>query len=220
MWPMAVDKRYKMKLLTEDNLTHIMNCLNQLDEPYTDPHIFIPPTESYLHTILSGYGKIVGVYHEGVLIAFASLVFPGRGNHNLGRLLNFQENELTKVLQLEHSFVVPKYRGQGIVNQMWHFLISPIQQHYNYMLSTISPKNLASLTAAFKRQQKIVKLMEIYETTRFLMARELHKQEKLYEKSICLSVDNYNEIRMLLNDSYIGWGFGHDKNSLLFARWG
>lgn len=212
------DEECVIKRLSQESIPDIMKCLTKISAPYNERTVFIPPTREYLCTILSGYGQSAGIYVGNDLIAFASIVFPKTGNHNLGHILKMTNTQLRKVIQLEHSFVHPQFRGNGIVNKLWFSLIHPLENNYDYLLSTISPQNTASLAAAFKRRQRIVSLTDVYGETRYVLFRSLHNEPQLQKRSLCIPISNLNSIKEKLQLLYQGWAITSNHKALLFAK--
>lgn len=184
-----------------------------------DKELFVTPSIEYIDTIISGYGYSAGVFLENTLVGFASIVFPKLGKHNLGYCLNFKDEDLLSVVQLEHIYLYPEYRGKGLAKRLIFFLLNKINSKYSILLSTISPNNISSLSLAFSIFLKIVGFANIYGVNRYIMYRNLScNSECSNQISVEIQITKLNEIVNLLNLGYVGISFDYYKNFIRFIK--
>jgi hypothetical protein len=74
--------------------------------------VFLSPEEHY--EIMDGNGESIGVFVEGRLGAVCSILFPGHRKDNMARELDFSDEELPLVAQLELSMVHPDLQGNNL----------------------------------------------------------------------------------------------------------
>lgn len=208
---------YKIRILSNGDIKQIKNCLIIARKTRINENIFIIPTIDYINKIINGYGKSAGVFIADKLIGFASIVFPKKGKHNLGHLLNYNESKLLSVVQLEHIFVLPDYRGNGFAKYLIKYLLNDIDKRFSFLLSTISPQNINSLSVAFKIKQKIIKLVNVYGVSRYLMFANLNESSKGEELGrYFIHYQHIDKINNLLVQGYKGVSFGNTKDTILF----
>lgn len=216
---MVTTNQYLIRKLACDDFREVGTCLEAMASEFSK-EIFIVPTIKYIQTIISGYGYTAGVFDKESLIGFASIVFPKLGNHNLGYLLNFNNQSLLSVVQLEHIYLHPEYRGKGIALDLLDHLLAELEPKYKLLISTISPQNISSLSLAFKLHQRIIAFSKVYDVKRFIMLCELPNFQvyKKEEPTIELPTDEIDKIVNLLNLGYEGISFGSNKSTIKFLQ--
>ena len=211
--------QYIIRIVDYSDFDQIVKCLNSVVETLDDSEIFVAPSPAYIHTILSGYGKMAGIFTNNHLVGFASIVFPRRGKNNLGHYLGINSETLLTVAQLEHFCVVPAYRGKGLAKKIIDFLLADLPSQYTILLSTVSPKNNQSLSIAFNRRQRIVSFINIYGKDRYVMCCFLKDNtDYKYTQRVMVKSINMGEITRLLKLGYIGISFDKTNSSILFVK--
>ena len=205
-----------IKTLYQESINEIVNCLTEV-KTACSKDIFIIPTKEYIEKILDGYGRVFGAFYDNRLIGFASVVFPKNGKHNLGTLLNLDKEELNKVVQFEHIAVLPEFQNIGLGSILLDTIIKEYKDSYDYLISTISPKNIKSLSLAFDFEQQIIKQLNVYGVDRYVMLRNLNKRFTICN-SITIDIYNTAKIIDLLNNGYCGISFNEKKTAIVFAR--
>lgn len=200
------------------HIDEIMICLSDVVDSINQKDIFIHPSKDYIERIIKGFGVLFGAYIDDKLVGFASVIFPKNNHNNLGKWINLKDTELNRVVQLEHIAVLPKYQNSGVGSALFTTIIQTYQKSHQYLVSTISPKNISSLSLAFKFDQYIKKHCVIYGVERFIMCRCFDKKYtiKTFE---ALKVNNINKMCCLLDKNYTGISFTSDKESIIYA-WG
>lgn len=202
---------------TVDYVDEITECLSKVIESIGDKDIFIYPSKLYIEKIINGYGEMFGAFIDDKLIGFASVIFPGNRVNNLGNWFNLDSKELEKVVQLEHIAVFPQYQSLGVGSELFAEIIKKYHNSYDYLISTVSPKNIKSLSLAFKYEQQIRIHKNLYGVERFIMFR-CFKKKYVITKTIMVDVCNTADTIQLLCKGYYGLSFTEDKKSLILAR--
>ena len=211
--------QYTIRIIDCSDFDQIIKCLNSVVETLNDSELFVAPSPEYIHTILSGYGKIAGIFTNNHLVGFASVVFPRRGKNNLGHYIGINSETLLAVAQLEHFCVVPAFRGKGLAKKAIDFLLADLPSQYTILLSTVSPKNNQSLSIAFNRKQRIVSFKNIYGKDRYVMCCFLKDSTNYnYTQRVMVKSTNVGKITRLLELGYIGISFDETNSSILFVK--
>lgn len=211
------DQSYSIRIIDCNDFNQIIACLKVVVAEIEDREIFIPPSNEYIKAIIAGYGEMAGVFTEDTLVGFASVVFPRKGKNNLGHLLKLDIEKLVSVVQLEHICILNEHRARGLAGKLINFLLARLNTQYTILLSTISPHNIPSLSVAFKRHQRIVALIDIYGTTRYLMYQNLMQNfSSSNNPALEIKASNLTQIAHMLSNGYVGVSFSIDKSSILF----
>ena len=154
-----------------------------------------------------------------MLIGFASIVFPKLGKNNIGHYINMNNETLLSIAQLEHIYILPDFRGNGLAKKLINYLISKIDHKYTILLSTVSPQNVSSLSLAFNINQKIIAFTNIYNVNRFIMYRDLTHNLTYYKNDFVeILTTDIHKIIKILNHGYAGIHFGINKSTLIFRQ--
>lgn len=213
---MISSEKVTIRKLTTEDYPIVKQCITGIANLYADD-LFLVPDSDYIYKILSGYGFSAGAFFKSTFIGFASVVFPKSGKHNIGHLLCFNYEQLLTVAQIEHVFVLPEYRAEGIAEQLLNFILSKLDLKYSILLSTVAPQNTPSLSLAFKLGQRIVSYLVVYGVNRFIMVGIRGLQE-IPHRPIVVEISR-NEIYAIdawLKSGYEGVSFGKDKTTLRF----
>ena len=82
------------------------------------------------------------------LAAIFYIVIPGLSEHNLGRHVNFSEEELRKTIHMDTAAVLPKHRGHGLQKRlMLHAEEEMSKEGYVHFMGTVHPDNRYSHAA-------------------------------------------------------------------------
>ncbi|WP_304819248.1 hypothetical protein [Thomasclavelia cocleata] len=187
-----------VKMESKD-LDKLVICKNIVSKEVPS-NLFIPPNDTYLSTILSGYGKILGFLYSNKLIAFASIIFPKTGKQNLGKYLMFGNSQLNQVVQFEHGLVISAYRGHGLLKKLLLEHLKNIELKYLFFLSTVSPYNIPSLNTGFSLGQVIKSHISYHGFERFILYRKFTHSFS-FEKA--LKCKNIIELDSYLNKGYV-----------------
>lgn len=210
--------QYTIRVLEFSDMDIIKLCLNQIVTEFKKD-LFVAPTVEYIKKIILGYGFSIGIFFNSSIVGMASIVYPKLGKNNLGHYLNFNNDELLSVVQLEHIFINPSYRGHGLAKYLIDFLLTTLVSRHTVLLSTISPQNISSLSFAFKIHQHIIAYSKVYGVDRYIMCRDFSRCTSNSEStSIKISIYDLIGVNKMLNDGYIGVGFESQKNLIKFVK--
>lgn len=210
--------QYTIRVLEISDIDIIKLCLNQIVVEFKKD-LFVAPTVEYIKKIILGYGFSAGVFLNGSIIGMASIVLPKLGKNNLGHYINFNNDELLSVVQLEHIFINPAYRGHDLAKYLIDFLLITLVSRHKILLSTISPQNISSLSFAFKIHQNIIAYSKVYGFGRYIMCRDFSRCVSNSEStSIKIPIHDLLGVNKMLNSGYIGVGFESQKKIIKFVK--
>lgn len=184
------------------DINKLIVCKNNVIKELKNPTLFIAPENTYLYTILKGYGKVISLLHNNTVIAFASFVFPKDGNHNLGKYLDFTHSQLKQVAQFENGLVETNYRGHGLLRILLNEHLNILNPQYNFLLSTVSPYNIPSLKTGFKLGQVIKKRVLYHGYDRFILFRDFNYSIS-FKNSGILICKTFKELDFYLKQNYV-----------------
>ncbi|GAB6181628.1 hypothetical protein JCM14036_29470 [Desulfotomaculum defluvii] len=180
----------------------------------------LSPEEHY--QIMSGNGETLGLFIGEKLYAVCSILFPGHRVDNMARQLDFSEEELFRVAQLELSIVHPDLRGNNLQKKMAEKLASRAQKNYRYLFTTVSPYNYPSIKTVTSMGLNIAKLCNMYyQWDRYIVYKDIIKPLEL-EKSNVIHVPNtsFKEQQQLFDQGYVGFSQFKDEEGIkiIFAK--
>lgn len=200
--------------MDSNDLDKLIICKNEVIKELTPSNIFIPPNDTYISTILNGYGKIFGLLHDNKLIAFASIIFPKNGNQNLGKYLMFDDLQLKQVAQFEHGLVISTYRGHGLLKKILIEHLKYIEKDYSFFLSTVSPYNIPSLRTGFSLGQVIKSHIYYHGFERFILYKEF---KHLFSFENAIKCNSIEELDIYLSNGYAA-RYNFDNKCYLIAK--
>ena len=90
-------------------------------------------------------------------------IFPELGHENLGRDLDFSDEDLIKSAHMETVVIAPEYRGHHLQARLMAKAEEDLKvADYKYLLCTIHPENPYSMNNALSLGYKVEKLVEKY----------------------------------------------------------
>ncbi|MBB6215304.1 ribosomal protein S18 acetylase RimI-like enzyme [Anaerosolibacter carboniphilus] len=211
----TVSHDFQMEMLGKEKMDEIMKLQDIVYEHVENKETYHPNTLEENYDILDVGGHILGVYFKSQLIAFRIIDTPGLGNRNLGKDLDFSEEELKKVAIFDSTVVHPDFRGHGL--QFKTLLKSKeilFQQGYSHGLATISPNNLYSVRNLIKAGFVIKEVKKKYGAIddeidgklRYILWTDLQKEAgKQYRHTVHLVNNQIEKQKMFLNNGYEGF---------------
>lgn len=124
----------------------IHTIMVEVSNALPDPSIYVCDDLDYVKAQLSGngFGVVACDAAERIVGSFI-FRFPGMSQDNLGRDIQFAEEELSYVVHTESCVVLPSHRGQNLQLKMLQYAEQLVDYNkYKYMLATVSPENPAS----------------------------------------------------------------------------
>lgn len=142
----AEHSHFEIEFLQPGSLPEMLRLQSIIAANLPCPEIFMLHDDPYLREILRHERSVIGVTAKEELIAFSMIRIPGLSADNLGRDINLQEEDMSKVAHLQAAAVHPAYRGNGLQRNLTLAHLSVIEEMgYEHVCCTVSPKNPVSL---------------------------------------------------------------------------
>ncbi|MDF2545464.1 MAG: hypothetical protein K0R93_362 [Anaerosolibacter sp.] len=206
---------FHMEMLGKEKMNEVMKLQDIVYDYVENKETYHPNTLEENYDILDAGGHILGVYFKSQLVAFRIIDTPGLGDRNLGKDLNFSEEELWKVSIFDSTVVHPDFRGHGL--QFKTLMRSKeilLQQGYQHGLATISPNNLYSVRNLIKAGFVIKEVKKKYGAIadeidgklRYILWMDLRqKAGKQYQHVVRLGNREVEKQKLFLNNGYEGF---------------
>lgn len=112
---------------------------------------------------------------DGHRIAGAfDLIHPGLEEYNYGYDLDFDEERLLRVVQMDTAAVHPDYRGLGLQKKLMETAEAEIRKMSGrILLCTIHPDNVFSLNNVLKQGYSVEKKLPKYGSVRYVLRKDL-----------------------------------------------
>ena len=205
---------YTYKLLTYEDIDIIYDLQEYVVSTIEDKNFFRPSTKEMLSKFISN-GYILGAFINHKLIAYRVLFIPNQESTNLGYDLNFDKNDLQKVVHLETALVHPRYRGDRLQVKLTKEIKKYFDLSDKIICSTCYPFNYPSLSNLIKMGLVIVKLKNKYNNMlRFILTDK--KSKALNDNFYEINNNNLEEISNLLKSGYFGNKIGKKENEKNF----
>ncbi|WP_367649557.1 N-acetyltransferase family protein [Paenibacillus sp. NEAU-GSW1] len=139
---MTVTLEIEIRRLDQEEVPEVLALMEDVASRLPNQGWFAASGEDYLRSVAGRDGELYGAYHNGVLVAFTTLAFPGLSEDNLGREFGVPEEELHLVAALDATVVHEAARGQGL-QRLFHQLREEHARElgYRYLFSTVHPDN-------------------------------------------------------------------------------
>lgn len=176
-----------IRILSLEDKAAVLQLQNNIFEELTFPELSVRINEEDLHNLLAGDGEAVGAFIDGKLLATCALLKHGKITlaNNMGRQLNFNEQQLKCIEQLEMALVHPTLRGQKMQLKLAEILVFNSAQRAvaakksHFLLTTVSPHNYPSLQTVLTLELLIVKIAHMYNGwLRYVVCRYMPKEIK------------------------------------------
>lgn len=112
---------------------------------------------------------------DGILVGCFLVEIPGMADYNLGRDLDFSEEELMVCAHMDTAIVDPVYRGQHLQDRMMERCEEEMKKRgMKFLLATVHPDNPYSLANVQNRGYQIRKTKEKYGgSIRHILCKEI-----------------------------------------------
>ncbi|WP_153725341.1 hypothetical protein [Heliorestis convoluta] len=217
---------YIIRLLAKDDLPQILGLQDFILSFLDNKSYFVPLSREEHIDIIIGNGESIGLFIGDKLYAVCSILFPGLREVNMARELDFNDEELLQVAQLELSMVHPDLRGNNLQSRLAQMLAQRAENamQYKHLFTSISPYNYPSLKTATSIGLKIVKLCKMYcQWDRYVMYKDLENHWEIDRDTILqVPMDCLEKQQALLEDRFFGFTQYKDDEGvkLIFARKG
>ncbi len=197
---------FYIRRLNPEDVTAILHVQNEVLYVMDDPKSLSSLSEEEYAYILSGGGKMVGVFADGRLVAFRALLVPAIDEEHLGHDIELDPTDFSSVVYQEISNVLPRYRGYRLQNLMGEVLMEQLRkEEYKYICATVAPYNIASLRDKFAQQMEIAALKRKYGgLLRYVFVKHLHEEVKEYETEQYIPMQDTKSQQKLLAEGWRG----------------
>lgn len=156
----------------ECDLSEIMQIMHSTEQNGTPSEWYVTDTEEEVRKVLKN-GLVLVAEHENVVAGFFIAKYPDLES-NLGRFLDYSEQQLEKVVLMDSAAVAPQFQGHGLQGKM----LEEIEKHidwkkYQYSMCTVHPDNKYSLHNMQKHGYEVKKTVKCYgDNIRYIMVKE------------------------------------------------
>lgn len=148
---------------TENDIPEIMGIMNAKPSGKTKPEWYITDEEDAVRKCLCEQGFILVAQTDlDVIAGFFIVKYPER-EENLGKYLDFTDEQLEKVVLMDSVAILPEFRGnglQGILVKWAEEKIDPAR--FRYLMCTVHPDNVYSLHNMQKLGYEVKKTVTCY----------------------------------------------------------
>lgn len=159
----------------KNEIKQFISLLHQVKEEMEHPEWFaLDPDEVVMNLFEQGRMKIWLAMDRDVVAGAFSIVIPNLEEYNLGYELNMNNEQLMRVVHMDAAAVRQQYRGQGLQKRLMQEAEQEIRKIPNrILLCTVHPDNFASLNNLLKQDYSKMKLLNKYDSIRYIMKKEL-----------------------------------------------
>ena len=209
---------YVLRVLDKHDLQAVLQLQSNLIELMENKELYVPIPEEELRLLFMGDGEALGLFIGNKLYAACSLLFKVDYENNMARELNFSEEELSRVAQLELSLVDLDLRGHKLQYMMAGILAERVQKRSEtrYLFTTVSPFNYPSIETVTSMGLQIAKLGKMYfDWDRYVVYRDFTHPIKLdTDNVVILPNTSFTEQQELLNNGYMGFSQFKDQDGI------
>ncbi|MDD3852438.1 MAG: hypothetical protein PHD40_02130 [Syntrophomonadaceae bacterium] len=215
---------YVLRVLDISDLSSVMKLQGRLIDIMEQKELYVPITQEEMVQLFEGAGEALGLYIDNNLYAACSLLSEVPYENNMARELNFSQEELFRVAQLELSLVDPDLRGHKLQYRMAGILANRLQKRTasRYLFTTVSPYNYPSIETVTSMGLYIAKLTKMYfGWDRFVVYRDFVNPVRLdTANTVIVSNTSFEEQQELLKNDYRGYSQfkDHDGIKIMYAR--
>jgi hypothetical protein len=209
---------YIIRLLNKNDLTAVIQLQNNVLAAVNNKDCCVPLLAEELLLMLEGSGESVGLFIGDRLYAECSLLFPVGYENNMARELNFSDEDLKLVAQLELSLVHFDLRGYKLQQKLAGTLAQRVEkaQKARYLFTTVSPYNYPSIQTVTALGLQIAKLCKMYYGwDRYIVYQDFNNPAQLdTANAVSLPSTAYEEQQHLLNNGYRGFSQFKDEKGI------
>ena len=215
---------YILRVLDINDLSAVMKLQSRLIDMMQRKELYVPIIEEEMVWLFEGAGEALGLYIDNTLYAACSLLSKVRYENNMARELNFSDEELFRVAQLELSLVDPDLRGHKLQYRMAGILANRVRNkpEIRYLFTTVSPHNYPSIETVTSMGLCIAKLSKMYsDWDRYVVYRDFFNPAQLDTANpVIVSNTSFAEQQELLKNDYLGYSQfkNQDGIKIMYAR--
>lgn len=215
---------YVIRSLDIRDLTAVMLLQRNVLVNMSNREYCVPILAEEIALMLEGSGDSVGLFMQDQLYAACFLLFKVPYENNMARELNFKDEELSLVSQLELSLVDFEMQGHKLQQKLAGILVQRAERRKNskYIFTTVSPYNYPSIQTVTALGLQIAKLSKLYyDWDRYTVYKDLSQPIRLdIANPINVSNTAFVDQIQLLSNGYRGFSQFKDKDGIkiMFAR--
>lgn len=215
---------YTMIFLRREHLEQVLELRASVLDLIPDKDFCIPSPDHVISDSLADQGVVAGVFVEGQLVAFRILYFVDNNDYNLGMLVGINSNELSHVVHMEFSIVLPEFRGNGLQKRLSLITLEQAKKRKGllHVCSMVSPKNFPSILDKFSCNLYIENLALVHGGHwRYIFHQNLVRPFRIKESTITdIAITDYDKQITYLKQGYVGFALlkKNEAMAMLFAR--
>ncbi|MTI81345.1 MAG: hypothetical protein FH758_10775 [Firmicutes bacterium] len=209
---------YIIRLLKKSDLTAVLQLQSNVLAKVKKKDCCVPLAAEELLLMLNGSGESIGLFVENQLYAKCSLLYPVGYENNMARELDFSDEELKLVSQLELSLVHSDLRGHKLQQKLAGILARRAEaaKKARYLFTTVSPYNFPSIQTVTSLGLQIAKLCKMYYGwDRYVVYKDFTNPVALdIENAVSLPSTAQEKQQHLLNNGYRGFSQFKDQDGI------
>lgn len=164
-----------LRELAPPDLDGVVRFHREVIASLDDPASMYPRDRGFFADVLGGRGRLAGGFHDGRLIAYATLRLPRGPEAWLAQPLSLPEAECGVVAQFEGSAVHPIYRGHALQYHLnaWRVRFAR-DAGARHALALVSPTSPFSLRSHLRHGLRVAGVYVDRDGPNFLVHRDLH----------------------------------------------
>ncbi len=209
---------FVLRVLDESDLTAVMELQSNLITFMEKKELYVPISEEEMLLLLEGDGEALGLFIDNKMYAACSLLYKVDYGNNMARELNFDDEELARVAQLELSLVDLDLRGHKLQYRMAGILAERVQKRKatRYLFTTVSPFNYPSIETVTSLGLQIARLSKMYYGwDRYVVYRDFINPVELDTNNPVIILNtSFTEQQDLINNGYRGFSQFRDEDGI------
>jgi len=177
-----------------------------------NPDIFVP--DNTLPTDLANEGIVLGVRAENQLICVRILTF---NRHTISEYKDILEEKLYGSVACSDGCIVENlYRGNNLQQLTWFMMEPLLHGKYDYIVATVSPKNIVSLKNLLACGFMIIARANMYGNfDRFILAKKLSKAMSIRTAAHAeINIHDCTRMMDLFSKGYVGYKMKHKSTGV------
>lgn len=139
---------------------------------------YMDPPEDVRKMIEDGTMEFWVAMEDNCLAGAFSIIYPGLTEMNYGYDLDFSEEDLLRVVNMDTAAVHPDFRGRGLQKRLMQTAEQAISETgHKILLCTVHPDNRYSLQNVCNQGYVIQKRLEKYGSVRYVLRKDLISRE-------------------------------------------
>jgi GNAT superfamily N-acetyltransferase len=194
-------------------------ALHRLSTAGMAPGLVAADSREFFQSHVSQVGRILGIYTQRGLGAYAVLGLPGLGDPNFGTDHDLPAADLLQVAHLDGAGVHPRYRGNKLHRLLIEWRIAEAKKAgRSILLSTAAPENRFSLDNLLACGFRICGLKQKFGGLRYLLRCDLKHTPCPDATGEWVDIRDYQRQVNLFGMGMAGWRVrGGDQREIRFA---